>query len=83
MLYQAKPTVDTLFVRLGDGLAALTIMIGTRVFDLGNFGFVIFNICLVLVWIVLSSYLYREHEQWKKAAANPPARVFPQPAETP
>ena len=24
MLYQAKPTVDTLFVRLGDGLAAAT-----------------------------------------------------------
>jgi len=83
MLYQAKPTVDTLFVRLGDGLAALTIMIGTRVFHLGNFGFVIFNICLVLVWIMLSSYLYREHEQWKQAAANPPARDFTQPAETP
>jgi hypothetical protein len=36
MLYQAKPTVDTLFVRLGDGLAAVTILVGTRVFDLGN-----------------------------------------------
>lgn len=28
---------------------ALTILIGTHVFQLGNFGFVIFNIFLVLV----------------------------------
>jgi AAA family ATP:ADP antiporter len=76
MLYQAKPTVDTLFVRLGDGLAALTILIGTRVFHLGIFGFVIFNILLVLVWIGVSTYLYREHEEWKRAAAVPPEREF-------
>lgn len=76
MLYQAKPTVDTLFVRLGDGLAALTILVGTRVFHLGNLGFIIFNICLVLVWIALSSYLHREHDRWKAAADEPPARDF-------
>ncbi len=76
MLYQAKPTVDTLFVRLGDGLAALTILIGTRVLHVGNFGFVIFNILLVLVWIALSTYLQREHEQWKQAAEVPPPRNF-------
>jgi AAA family ATP:ADP antiporter len=76
MLYQAKPTVDTLFVRLGDGLAALTILVGTHVFHLGNFGFVIFNIFLVLVWIGVSTYLYREHEEWKRAAAVPPEREF-------
>jgi AAA family ATP:ADP antiporter len=76
MLYQAKPTVDTLFVRLGDGLAALTILVGTHVFHLDNFGFVVFNICLVLVWIALSTYLHREHEQWKLAAEVPPERDF-------
>jgi AAA family ATP:ADP antiporter len=76
MLYQAKPTVDTLFVRLGDGLAALTILVGTRVLHLGNFGFLMFNMCLVLLWISLSTYLHREHDQWKQAAANPPPRDF-------
>jgi len=76
MLYQAKPTVDTLFVRLGDGLAAMTILIGTHVFHLGNFGFVIFNILLVLVWIALSTYLQKEHEKWKRAAEVPPERHF-------
>jgi len=76
MLYQAKPTVDTLFVRLGDGLAALTILIGTRVFHLGNFGFVMVNIFLVLVWIALSTYLQKEHEKWTQAAKVPPLREF-------
>lgn len=82
MLYQAKPTVDTLFVRLGDGLAALTILVGTRVFQLGNFEFVVFNIFLVLIWIGISTYLHREHERWKLAAASPPTRDFYHSADT-
>ena len=45
-------------------------------FHLGNFGFVIFNIFLVLVWIGVGTYLYREHEEWKRAAEAPPAREF-------
>lgn len=76
MLYQAKPTVDTLFVRLGDGMAALTILIGTRVFQLSNTGFVVVNILLVFVWIGLSTYLHREHERWNKAATVPDAHRF-------
>jgi AAA family ATP:ADP antiporter len=74
MLYQAKPTVDTLFVRLGDGMAALTILIGTRVFELSNTGFVIINIVLVLVWIALSTYLQRENRRWNDVAQNPEPR---------
>ncbi len=67
MLYQAKPTVDTVFVRLGDGLAALTILIGTRVIHLDNKGFIVVNIFLVLAWIGLSMYLYHEHKRWSAA----------------
>jgi AAA family ATP:ADP antiporter len=74
MLYQAKPTIDTLFVRLGDGMAALTILVGTRVFSLGNTGFVVINIFLVLVWITISKYLQREHGRWTRTAANPEPR---------
>ena len=76
MLYQAKPTVDTLFVRLGDGMAALTILIGTRIFELSHTGFVIVNIFLVLVWIGLSTYLHREHDRWNATATNPAPREF-------
>ncbi len=75
MLYQAKPTVDTLFVRLGDGLAALTILIGTRMFNLSYVGFIVINILLVLVWIGLSTYLQREHKRWNQAAQIPAART--------
>lgn len=74
MLYQAKPTIDTLFVRLGDGMAALTILIGTRVFHLGNKGFVLINIILVFAWIAISVYLQREHRRWTVAAINPEPR---------
>jgi AAA family ATP:ADP antiporter len=74
MLYQAKPTVDTLFVRLGDGMAALTILFGTRLFSLENTGFVVINIALVLVWIALSTYLHHEHRRWIRTAARPDPR---------
>jgi AAA family ATP:ADP antiporter len=80
MLYQAKPTIDTLFVRLGDGMAALTILIGTRVFSLGNTGFVVINIFLVIVWITISRYLQREHGRWTSTAANPEPRPLGDPA---
>jgi AAA family ATP:ADP antiporter len=76
MLYQAKPTVDTLFVRLGDGMAAMTILIGTRVFQLSNVGFVLINIFLVLIWIGLSTYLHREYARWNKTATVPDSRTF-------
>lgn len=67
MLYQAKPTVDSLFVRLGDGFAALTILIGTRVVKLSNQEFIFINIALVLVWVALSVYLYNENRRWSRA----------------
>ncbi len=76
MLYQAKPTVDTLFVRLGDGMAALTILIGTRVFQLSNTGFIMINILLVFVWMGLSTYLHRENARWNETASVPDAHRF-------
>ena len=66
MLYKAKPTVDTLFVRLGDGMAALTVLLGTRVLSLGTIEFVLINIVLILVWIGLCLYLYQEHHRWSE-----------------
>jgi hypothetical protein len=37
-------------------------------------GFVIFNIVLVIAWILISVYLHREHKRWKAAAVVPQAR---------
>lgn len=61
MLYQAKPTVDTLFVRLGDGLAALTVLLGTRLFKFELFTFLVINIVLVVAWIIIAAFLGREY----------------------
>ncbi|MEQ8860892.1 MAG: hypothetical protein RIC56_19780 [Pseudomonadales bacterium] len=64
MLYQAKPAIDTLFVRLGDGMAAMTVLLGTRVFSLSIVGFVAINIVLVLAWLGIAIYLKQEHKRW-------------------
>ena len=78
MLYQAKPTIDTLFVRLGDGLAALTILIGTRVITLDYLDFIIINLVLIMVWIGLSVYLQREHRRWTAASHETSAIPIPE-----
>ena len=64
MLYQAKTTVDTLFVRIGDGLAALTVLLGTRVLHLTVIQFLIINIFLVLVWLLLTFFISKEYRRW-------------------
>jgi ATP:ADP antiporter, AAA family len=84
MLYQAKTAIDTLFFRLGDGLAALTVLIGTRVVRLDMLGFLIINLVLVVVWIGLSVFLVRENRRWREQAPLPPppapaAQTQPQP----
>ncbi len=65
MLYQAKPAVDTFFVRFGDGLAAATVLVGTRVLDLTLLQFVYINIGLVVIWLFLSAYIGREHRRMR------------------
>ncbi len=63
MIYKAKSAVDTLFVRLGDGFAALTILIGTRMLGAEPRDYLIFNILLVLVWTYLAYHLWREYRR--------------------
>lgn len=71
MLYQAKTAIDTLFVRLGDGLAALTVLLGTRILRLDMFGFLMINLALVVVWLGLAVFLVRENRRWREQAPGP------------
>jgi AAA family ATP:ADP antiporter len=71
MLYQAKTAVDTLFVRVGDGLAAITVLIGTRLVRLDVVSFLWVNIVLVFVWIPLAVYLVRENRRWREKVPAP------------
>ena len=71
MMYQAKATIDTLFVRIGDGMAALTVLLGTRVWSFSLTDFLLVNIILSLLWIVLSTILIREYNQRSKVIVQP------------
>jgi AAA family ATP:ADP antiporter len=74
MKYKGKPTVDSFFVRIGDGMAALTVLVGVQLLTFTTTMFFVVNIALVLVWLALSGLVIREHRQLAAlAAANPDA----------
>jgi len=68
MLYKAKPTIDTLFVRIGDGLAAVTVLLGTRLWHLQVVDYFKLNVVIVCIWVVLAFYLIRENKRWAQRA---------------
>jgi AAA family ATP:ADP antiporter len=63
MKYKAKPAIETFFVRFGDGLAALTTLIGVHVLTLATPSYFVFNVALILVWLVLGIAMVREHRR--------------------
>jgi len=63
MKFKCKPAVDTIFVRLGDALTAVTVWLGTNVLSLSNQEYAAFNVALVLVWLGASLMLLREHRK--------------------
>ena len=66
--YKGKPVIDTFFVRVGDGLAALTVMVGVQLLALPTASFFAFNVALVLLWLGVAFLVVKEH---KRAAATP------------
>ncbi len=74
MKFRGKPAIDTLYVRLGDGLAAITVLVGVHVLVLSTAGFFAFNVFLVLCWLVAGVMLVGEHRRAsEKVAGNNPA----------
>jgi AAA family ATP:ADP antiporter len=63
MKYKGKPTVDSLIVRIGDGIAALTVLIGVQVLVLSTQAFFTLNVVLVLIWIGFAFVVIREHRR--------------------
>ena len=70
MTYQGKPTIDTLVTRIGDGLAAVTALVGVQLLDLATDSYFIFNVLLVLVWLALSFDVIRRHRVLSEEAAR-------------
>ncbi|MBR9913195.1 MAG: hypothetical protein GYB33_22880 [Gammaproteobacteria bacterium] len=67
-LYKAKAAIDTMCVRFADGLAAITVIIGTRFFDASLRDFFIVNIVLILLWLLIAILILRERRQWNTVA---------------
>jgi AAA family ATP:ADP antiporter len=65
--FKGKPTIDSLFARLGDGFAALTVLLGVRLFALATELYFVFNVALVVVWILFSLVVVREHGRLSRA----------------
>lgn len=63
MKFRGKPAIDTLYVRMGDGLAALTVLVGVELLALTTQQFFIFNIALVVLWLVFAVMLVSEHRK--------------------
>jgi len=61
--FRGKPAIDTLYVRIGDGLAAMTVLVGVQLLSLATEQFFIFNVFLVLLWLVAGIILVREHRK--------------------
>ena len=64
MKYRAKPAVDSLFVRLGDGMAALTVFVGVQVLDLLTQTLLLVNLILVTCWLAAARVIVHEHRRW-------------------
>jgi AAA family ATP:ADP antiporter len=65
--FRGKPAIDTLYVRLGDGLAALTVLVGVQLLAMATRSFFIFNVSLVLLWLAFTIVLIREHRRATRA----------------
>ncbi len=54
MKYQGKTAIDTLYVRVGDGLAAFTVLVGVQLPALSTRQFFVFNVALVVAWLLFT-----------------------------
>jgi AAA family ATP:ADP antiporter len=70
MKYRAKAAIDTLFVRLGDALAALTTFVGIQWLMLPARDFFVLNACLTLGWLAAALVVVREHRALTEPAAE-------------
>jgi AAA family ATP:ADP antiporter len=70
MKFRGKPAIDTLYVRLGDGLAAITVLVGVHLLMLSTQGFFVFNVFLVLCWLVAGVLLVKEHRRASDAVSS-------------
>ncbi|MDH4197446.1 MAG: hypothetical protein OEW05_08580 [Candidatus Aminicenantes bacterium] len=70
--YKAKVAIDTFFVRGGDTIAALTVLVGTGILSVAIERFAFVNVIAVMIWIALTLLIIKEHKK-RAALATPQA----------
>jgi ATP:ADP antiporter, AAA family len=70
--YKAKQAIDSFFVRGGDVLSALLVLLGTTMLGLNASGFARINLVLAAVWVALALAVGREYV--RKSQALPDSR---------
>jgi AAA family ATP:ADP antiporter len=69
--YKAKQAIDTFFVRVGDGLSAALVFVGTSYFAFGPRQFALVNLVLVVAWLILALAIGRENARLTGESAAP------------
>jgi ATP:ADP antiporter, AAA family len=59
--YKAKAAIDTFFVRFGDTAAALMVLGGIQLLDLGPTEFALINVGVIVVWLLVVVGIARRH----------------------
>jgi ATP:ADP antiporter, AAA family len=72
MKYRAKAAIDTLFVRAGDGLAALTAFVGIELLGVSLRHLFAFNACLVLGWLAVAARIGYLHNRLPRSGRRRP-----------
>jgi AAA family ATP:ADP antiporter len=67
--YKAKQALDTFFVRAGDLLSAVLVLVGTHVLPLSLRAFALVNLGAVVGWLLLTGRLLREHRSLRLAVS--------------
>lgn len=61
--FKAKTTIDSLFARLGDGMAAVTVLLGVNFFMFSLKNYFVLNAVLVTLWLIFTILIVRAHRQ--------------------
>ena len=59
---------------MGDGVAAVTVLVGVRLLALPTASFFVINVALVVVWLVLAVVVVREHRRISQGISPDAAR---------
>jgi AAA family ATP:ADP antiporter len=66
--FKGKPAIDTFVFRIGDFLAALTVMVGVQLLTLPTQAYFIFNVALVIGWLGFAAALIQGHGRLTREA---------------